>query len=605
MNVNIHKAGWLLLSSLVGGGLCGTPSVSFAEHPYAGLWVGRAAVSYVNEVTVALDENNISVAPDPAVPTPAFDSAYVRLILHVNGDGQVNLLRDVAVLRANDASSSAGNDSESDYVLVTDDRLYTDFITEEATRIASAAFEFGDSKTTDALDDLVDTVCSTVAETVIAEGVGAGSVDSVYRTAEQNAQTAAEAAANPLVQPANVAESFNQFLATDLAADDVTALALAEPRDFNPLRALATTLADASFYADTRALALVDELELNLTGLVGNVARQVAHNTVARYADVDNLYQRFISGRDFGAMIEEVAESVAAAKENAGTDATAVILHAAADAGSQVASVRTEAIRTLMSAYEDVAATEAVDVVIAAMVDYALLSTDPVASSLRASIEEVGLMTLQNEVPRYALLTETPTADYTAFVTSSAFSDSVATAAQVAAVAAVKEAKNNQYATEKDLKDVARVAAVAALKVPYASAARARQCELPLTGAFGAGEGDARLVSAGGAPLSSAALSGTVVLPASHPVNPFRHRRHPDHSVGFNITRNVRFDFDEERGQTNTAYGVDQVTGIYREEIFGLHKALGTNPTQNPIGLKVEGTFELNRISRIDTLNAY
>ena len=50
--------------------------------------------------------------------------------------------------------------------------------------------------------------------------------------------------------------------------------------------------------------------------------------------------------------------------------------------------------------------------------------------------------------------------------------------------------------------------------------------------------------------------------------------------------------------------GVDKITGTYREEILGLHKPLGPQPDTSPIGLKVEGTLELNRISLIDTLNA-
>ena len=47
---------------------------------------------------MALDKNNVPIAPDPNVPTPTADRAHLRLILHVNGAGQVSLLRDVAVL---------------------------------------------------------------------------------------------------------------------------------------------------------------------------------------------------------------------------------------------------------------------------------------------------------------------------------------------------------------------------------------------------------------------------------------------------------------------------------------------------------------------------
>ena len=63
-------------------------------------------------------------------------------------------------------------------------------------------------------------------------------------------------------------------------------------------------------------------------------------------------------------------------------------------------------------------------------------------------------------------------------------------------------------------------------------------------------------------------------------------------------------DFDGTPGDApgHSNSGLDRVTGIYREEVFGLHKPLGQD---SDIGLKVEGTFELNRISLIDTLNAW
>ena len=66
--------------------------------PYRGLWVGQVTLRYVNEVSVPLDENNVAVAPNPDVPTPTADAANLRLIVHVNGAGQVSLLRDVAIL---------------------------------------------------------------------------------------------------------------------------------------------------------------------------------------------------------------------------------------------------------------------------------------------------------------------------------------------------------------------------------------------------------------------------------------------------------------------------------------------------------------------------
>ena len=56
-----------------------------------GLWVGEVTLNAVNEVAVALDERNVPIAPNPNVPTKTFDSANLRLILHVDGTGHVSL----------------------------------------------------------------------------------------------------------------------------------------------------------------------------------------------------------------------------------------------------------------------------------------------------------------------------------------------------------------------------------------------------------------------------------------------------------------------------------------------------------------------------------
>lgn len=66
--------------------------------PFRGLWVGSAALNAVNEVSIPLDAANVPVAPDPEVPTPTFDRADLRLLIHVNGAGQAFLLKDVAIL---------------------------------------------------------------------------------------------------------------------------------------------------------------------------------------------------------------------------------------------------------------------------------------------------------------------------------------------------------------------------------------------------------------------------------------------------------------------------------------------------------------------------
>ena len=81
------------------------------------------------------------------------------------------------------------------------------------------------------------------------------------------------------------------------------------------------------------------------------------------------------------------------------------------------------------------------------------------------------------------------------------------------------------------------------------------------------------------------------------------HRRHTDHSTGYNITRNLNLQFDSATSTNGLAlagFGVERLTGTYREEIFGLHKPLG--PDQDK-GLITEGVISLNRISQVDTLN--
>jgi hypothetical protein len=47
-------------------------------------------------------------------------------------------------------------------------------------------------------------------------------------------------------------------------------------------------------------------------------------------------------------------------------------------------------------------------------------------------------------------------------------------------------------------------------------------------------------------------------------------------------------------------FGVDRLTGAYREEIFGLHKPLGPN---QDLGLLTEGVIILERLTTVPVLN--
>lgn len=589
------------------------PGASSAASPYRGLWVGTATLLAVNEVTVAFDAENVAVAPVPEVPTPTFDQAHLRLLVHVNGAGQARLLRDVAVVNRGDPEDPAAKADvfarETDLALVTDPRLYPEYPPQPALRLASATFDFGDAKATEALDVLVESA---------AEGAAAFALDpdlAVETQAERiDARDAAIAALTPdltaMAVAADVAASFAAFLSDfDVPALETIALASDPAAAAQAFLVQAEALRDQSFYQDARGVDLVQAVVGAADGIdpsdpEGRKAE--VFNQAAAFADVDNRYQRLISGKLFGDMILAAADEAAAVAGTIG--ATLQTIEDALRAIPESASVLVEAIQARAAPYQDVdrRATDAADAVLDAMAEAAFLNATLTGVEIRQLSEAAGREALSERVARYPLPVLTPTLDYDAFVQSVAFAAAVDEAVFAAAAAAVDERAVNVLYTEMSLYGAAKVAAADALRSVYGTAARARRTELPLTGIFAPGSGDPRPVIelAHHADLGPAGLEGELYLPANHPTNPFRHRRHPDHTTGFNIRRRIRLDFDGATGDSleSAGYGVDRISGTYREEIFGLHKPLGSDPDQ-PVGLKTEGRFELNRISFIDTLN--
>jgi hypothetical protein len=291
-------------------------------------------------------------------------------------------------------------------------------------------------------------------------------------------------------------------------------------------------------------------------------------------------------------------------------DATAITIREAVDDNPAVDEAGSQAQTYRVALYQDTRASDAVETVLDAIVNSAasaLPAPPGTEETIRQAADQAGRTALANDVPRSAVPLPAPTLEYNSFVTSTDFTTSPDTAAQAAAAAAVSERVNNALYTEQSIENAALVGAVTALRNAFAAAARTVRTELPLIGKFGPGQGDPRLSfeikKDNGSPLGAAGLEGTLFLPASHPTNPFRHRRHPDHTVGLDILRKLRLDFNGSTGDPlgRAGFGVDRIAGTYREEIFGLHKPLGPN---KDVGLKVEGTFELNRVSLIDTVNA-
>jgi hypothetical protein len=570
----------------------------------------------VNEVSVPLDENNVPIAPDPNTPTPTGDEAHLRLILHVSGSGQVNLLKDVAILERNPLRTSVDNSEviditsldlmalgnavpespvDSDIALVTDERLYGDFPPQPAVRIASAVFDFGDSRATDAVNAVLEAAVSAVTNSLPAITTLVTNTEAARLTAQNNAAAAALTAANAVVLGADVTAAFSEFLRTNFTSATVDAIAAAgtPANEAADERLAAAAVQALSFYSDPRLTNLVDSVVAAVENAGAAMKARVAQNTAASFADVTDNYGRFIAGNLFGEMIDAGAAAAAAAAVMGGADATSI--RAAVDADARVDEARFEAIRISVAQYADTRAADAVEAVLDAIIASAVgslqIQPPPTETVVRSTAAQAGRTALESGVARYPVPEGVPTLDYNEFVASDIYASSAGIASQAAAEAAISETRNNALATLDSVNAAAKAGAANALTSVLSAAARAVRTELPLFGAFGPGESD---------------LNGTIMLPANHPTNPFRHRRHPDHPTGYDITRNITLDFDGASNDplARSGFGVDRITGTYREEIFGLHKPLGQDPVNHPVGLKVQGAFELNRISLIDRLNA-
>jgi hypothetical protein len=631
--VGFHPGTGLLLAALTAGFLVAAPMMDAAEaNRYRGLWAGQVTLNFVNEVTVPLDKNNIPRAPDPDLPTPTADQAHLRLILHVNGSGQVNLLKQVAILNRKGGSNplargpgvvhlvddlSTGNlsgarvEEESDLALVSDERLYGDFPPQPAIRIASAQFDFGDSKATEAVSAVSDAAVNAVAASVL------GTTEDLTtaagrRNAQEMAAVLGKEAGESIMLAADAAVLFQKFMDEELTAARLNVIAgAADPAaEAGPVLNKAIELKTNSFYMDPRAVEMVEAVLAAIAGAETiEEKRKGAHHAAASFADLENGYHRFLAGKIFGDMITGAAQAASAAA--VASEAGAASIRAAVNGNHQVVAARSNALTLRITAYQDTRAGDAVNQVIEAMLDRVslLLPASPGdAGAIQQAANETGRITLAQAVPRYARPSQEPTLEYNQFIASSSFLNAATLASEGAAAEAVLERRSNLLYTDASVHGAARIGAIKALRDVLRAAARAERTELPLIGVFAPGAGDPRLswdIRQGNESAldPAGALEGAVFLPANHPTNPFRHRRHPDNTVGFDVRREIRLDFDgsAEESLPRAGFGVERVSGIYREEIFGLHKPLG--PEKNT-GLKVEGKFELHRISLIDTLNA-
>jgi len=568
--------------------------------PYAGLWVGTVGLTTVNEVSIPLDADNVPRAPDPLRPTLTGDRADLRLIIHVNAAGQASLLKDVAVINRNLSGNLtatladialAGSDVFA-LSLVTDPALYAEYPMQRATRFTSVVFDFGDAQATRVLDALVSNVVNYAVATVALKS------NTAVDTAAKRNQIAEDIAATVKTWPMggdNVAAAYQAFLdSVKTAIPSIAAAASPTVGAAGVWMQAAKDVAAASPFGDTRAMQLVTAVQA--AGTANELTN--AWSTAAALADTGNTVVRLLSSKD------------------AGDALTAAVKYAAANPGATAATLvalpSSTAVITaaLISKWDDkdMRAKGALDAMFAAVATAAAAghAAEDILSDIQEQAYAAGRIALAEALSSLPAVRNAPTDGYTAFVTSAAYTGNAPeAAARASASAALIERVQNPLTYQTTMWMVAKAAAVNALQPTYAAAARVKLNELPLDGAFALGQGDARfrLDVAAGEQLGAAGLTGQIVLPANFPTNPFRHRRHPDHTTGFDITRNIRLDFDapDAPGLIPTVTrGVLTVTGMYREEFFGLHKPLGQN---QDVGLRTEGRFELNRISTIPTLN--
>jgi len=473
-------------------------------------------------------------------------------------------------------------------------------------RYASAVFDFGDASATEALDTLVDEAARQATELTLAS-----SADLTTQGGRVQLRNSIVAAVEPdldtIVANADIAEAFNQFiLAFNTAALSAIIADTADPVVSN-LITEATILRDQSFYADARGLDMVNAVVDAVNAADPTNRYTAAHRTASSFADTQNLYQRFISGGSFGDMITAAASTAATLAQD--TNATMASLDLELRDLDETVTALNNALLAKVPMYDDTRSIAAVDAVLLAIIEAALANASAIPADLAILAEQAGRAALADLIARYPLPVQTPSLDYSAFASSTTLAGAPADAALAAADAAIAERAFNVLFTTNSVYAAAKLAAIDALSAAYNEAARVMRTELPLDGDFAPGSGDARPVVALAQPsdLGAAGLTGRIYLPASHPTNPFRHRRHPDHTRGFDIERLIRLDFDGISGDPlePAGYGVERIRGIYREEVFGLHKPLGPDPVNQPVGLRTEGRFELNRISLIDTLNSF
>ncbi len=620
--------------------LLSTSVTCWAAHPSRGLWVGEVALNAVNEATGAVGDSNTYEFTDPEIATSTSDTAFLRLIVHVNGAGQAELLKSVALYE-----NSTDTYGESDILLITNPALYSNY-PGIARRIASAFYDFGDPFSVYAVQLLIDTSVDKAVADVFA------GIDSAVTLEDLVDETNQDGLLDVIVNNADVQTAYldrsdsasfitddffdlaQVLLLSDAVAESVDAgtdpsayeyeydastpyapfalspapLSPIPPTssEFDTVRDAAVALVTASFYGDTRGVdAVVNILVAAANASTGADLLEKQANAFAaaeaawhNAADLTQAYNRFLAGSAY-ASLEDILPPIAAAE-------AVVALGRSSLEADIISDVEDKLLEAAQAAYTEAATVFAESLnsdTRAQLVLNALIAetATAVAAQVLIDAELIGLTEVANialgnalaAVQTSPILPTAPSELYSDFVRDEDYSEAALTAAQTAVNEAHFQFDNGLDDPSIGSSDEADMRLLVAEKVSKALAAiRNDAAALPIYSAKLDGS-----LAAGGA------LTGEIYLPALAPSNPFLHRLHPDHTEGFPITRLISMTVDTVDGGGNyvqAGYGVSQLSGTYSEEIFGLHKLLGP---QKDIGLKTSGSFTLNRLTFVDTLN--
>jgi hypothetical protein len=100
---------------------------------------------------------------------------------------------------------------------------------------------------------------------------------------------------------------------------------------------------------------------------------------------------------------------------------------------------------------------------------------------------------------------------------------------------------------------------------------------------------------------TSETLTGTTSMAADHPLNPYRHRYHPEHTTGYPITRAITLQFTpDDQDPDYVASGLAETAGD--NELSGLYTEVISGVSLRPI--TVTGYFKLHRLSETTDLQS-